>query len=70
MLKDTEEQLLVVCRRWPLDGQQGRRLIEYGGLGLSETRAVQVVNACSRMSGRGATIRSPSRVCGGYVTRG
>lgn len=39
-----EAQLLAVWRRWPLDSQRDRRLNEYKGLGLSEVRALQVVN--------------------------
>lgn len=39
-----EEQLLVVWRRWPLDGQRDRRLNAYKDLGLSEVRALQLVN--------------------------
>lgn len=39
-----EAQLLEVWRRWPLDGHRDRRLNEYAELGLSETRALQVVN--------------------------
>lgn len=44
-LTDTEERLLQVWRRWPLDSQRDRRLNEYAQLGLSEVRALQVVNA-------------------------
>lgn len=44
MLTGTEEQLLEVWRRWPLDSQRDRRMNAYGELGLSETRALQVVN--------------------------
>lgn len=43
-LTGTEVKLLQVWRRWPLDSQRDRRLNEYARLGLSETRALQVVN--------------------------
>lgn len=43
-MSELEEQLLEVWKRWPLDGQRGQRLNAYTELGLSETRAVQVVN--------------------------
>lgn len=45
MLTDTEQQLLDVWRRWPHDHERDRRLNEYQAIGLSETRALQVVNA-------------------------
>lgn len=43
-MSELEEQLLEVWKRWPLDSQRDRRLNEYARLGLSETRALQVVN--------------------------
>lgn len=43
-LTGTEVRLLEVWKRWPLDEQRDRRLNEYLELGLSETRATQVVN--------------------------
>lgn len=43
-MSELEEQLLAVWRRWPLDGHRDRRLNEYAELGLSETRALQIVN--------------------------
>lgn len=43
-MSELEGQLLQVWRRWPLDGQRDRRLNAYLALGLSETRALQVVN--------------------------
>lgn len=44
MLTGTEEQLLAVWRRWPHDHERDRRLNAFSELGLSETRALQVVN--------------------------
>lgn len=43
-MTELEKALLDVWRRWPLDGQRDRRLNAYAELGLSETRALQVVN--------------------------
>lgn len=43
-MSELEEQLLAVWKRWPLDAHRDLRLNEYQALGLSETRAVQVVN--------------------------
>lgn len=43
-MSELEEQLLEVWRRWPLDSHRDRRLNEYARLGLSETRALQIVN--------------------------
>lgn len=43
-MSELEEQLLEVWKKWPLDSQRDRRLNEYARLGLSETRALQVVN--------------------------
>lgn len=44
MLTDTEEQLLEVWRRWPHDHERDRRVNAFRELGLSEVRALQVVN--------------------------
>lgn len=44
MLTDTDRALLDVWRQWPLDGHRDHRLNEYAELGLSETRALQLVN--------------------------
>lgn len=43
-LTDIEAQLLAVWRRWPHDHERDRRLNEYVELGLSEVRALQLVN--------------------------
>ena len=43
-MSELEEQLLAVWRRWPLDAQRDRRLNEFRELGLTETRALQIVN--------------------------
>lgn len=43
-MSELEGQLLEVWKRWPLDAHRDRRLNEYKALGLSETRAVQIVN--------------------------
>lgn len=43
-MSELEEQLLAVWRRWPLDQQRDRRLNAFTELGLSETKALQVVN--------------------------
>ncbi|WP_068324999.1 DUF3263 domain-containing protein [Janibacter terrae] len=43
-MSELEEQLLDVWRRWPHDHERDRRVNAYLSLGLSETRAVQVVN--------------------------
>lgn len=43
-LTGTEVKLLQVWRRWPLDSQRDRRLNAYARLGLTEVRALQVVN--------------------------
>lgn len=43
-MSELEEQLLAVWKRWPLDQQRAQRLNAYTELGLSETRAVQIVN--------------------------
>lgn len=43
MLTDTERALLEVWRRYP--AQRDRRLAAFLELGLSETRATQIVNA-------------------------
>jgi hypothetical protein len=39
-----EEQLLEVWKRWPHDRERDRRMNAYAELGLSEVRALQVVN--------------------------
>ena len=39
-----EEQLLEVWRRWPHDHERDRRMNAYAELGLSEVRALQLVN--------------------------
>lgn len=49
-MSELEEQLLDVWRRWPLDSQRGQRMRAYAELGLSETRAVQVVNRLLSLS--------------------
>lgn len=49
-MNEVEKQLLEVWRRWPLDGQRDRRLNAYAELGLSETKAVQVVNRLLSLS--------------------
>lgn len=43
-MSELEEQLLEVWKQWPHDHQRDRRLNEYARLGLSETRALQIVN--------------------------
>lgn len=43
-MSELEEQMLGVWRRWPHDRERDHRLNAYAELGLSETRAVQVVN--------------------------
>ena len=43
-LTGTEEQLLEVWRRWPHDQQRGRRVAAFKVLGLTEVRALQIVN--------------------------
>ena len=43
-MSELEGQLLEVWKRWPLDSQRDRRLNEYARLGLTETRALQIVN--------------------------
>lgn len=43
-LTDTDRTLLDVWRRWPHDHERDRRVNAYREVGLSETRAVQVVN--------------------------
>ena len=49
-MSELEKQLLDVWRRWPLDGQRDRRMSVYAELGLSETRAVQIVNRLLSLS--------------------
>ncbi|WP_346007249.1 DUF3263 domain-containing protein [Janibacter terrae] len=43
-MSELEEQLLEVWRRWPHDHERDWRVNAYREVGLSETRAVQVVN--------------------------
>ena len=43
-MSELEEQLLEVWKQWPHDHERDRRLNEYARLGLSETRALQIVN--------------------------
>lgn len=43
-LTDTDRALLEVWRRWPHDHERDRRMNAYAELGLSEVRALQVVN--------------------------
>lgn len=59
-MTELEEQLLDVWRRWPLDDQRDRRLNAYAELGLSEVRALQIVNQL--LSSPGAWERDPVTV--------
>lgn len=43
-MTELEVQLLEVWRRWPLDSQRDRRVNAFAEVGLSEVRALQVVN--------------------------
>lgn len=43
-MSELEEQLLEVWKQWPHDHERDRRLNEYARLGLTETRALQIVN--------------------------
>lgn len=43
-MNDLQRQLLEVWRRWPHDHERDRRMNAYAELGLSEVRALQVVN--------------------------
>lgn len=49
-MTEVEKQLLEVWRRFPLDSQRDRRMAAYAELGLSETRAVQIVNRLLSLS--------------------
>ncbi|WP_114202359.1 DUF3263 domain-containing protein [Janibacter anophelis] len=43
-MSEVEEQLLEVWRRWPHDHERDRRMNAYAELGLTEVRALQIVN--------------------------
>lgn len=43
-MSELEEQLLDVWRRWPHDHERDRRVNAFLELGVTETRALQVVN--------------------------
>lgn len=43
-LTDTEQALLGIWQRWPGLGERDRRANAYAELGLSETRATQILN--------------------------
>lgn len=44
MLTEDEKTLLGIWRRWPLDRERDHRLNAFQAMGLSETRALQLVN--------------------------
>ena len=44
-LTDTEEALLGIWQRWPALGERDHRVNAYAALGLTETRATQILNA-------------------------
>lgn len=45
MLSEQEQALLGIWQRWPTPGERDYRVNAYRALGLSETRATQIVNA-------------------------
>lgn len=45
MLTEQEQALLGIWQRWPAPSERDHRVNAYRALGLSETRATQILNA-------------------------